>query len=119
MISASSFGSSTALLVALVAVFIAVFVIAVFLFGARARSKRRRALAHRLGRPGGGPSEEAAGTTQWVPESLAQAGHRFAEAICSRIARLESSIPAIIVMVSKRLSASRGLLQWIVLIEPS
>jgi tight adherence protein B len=80
VISASSFGSSTALLMALVAVFIAVFVIAVFLFGARARSKRRRALAHRLGRPGGGPSEEAVGTTQWVPESLAQAGHRFAEA---------------------------------------
>src|SRR6476660_6409457 len=43
----------------------------------------------------------------------------IAEAICSRIARFESSIPAIIVMVSRRLSASRGLLQWIVLTDPS
>jgi tight adherence protein B len=80
VIAASSFGSSTALLVALGAVFVAVFVVAVFLMGARARSKRRRALAHRLGRPGRGAREEQANTTQWVPESLAQAGHRFAEA---------------------------------------
>ena len=42
-----------------------------------------------------------------------------AEAICSRIALFDSSMPAIIVIVSRRLSASRGLLQWIVLIEPS
>ncbi len=80
MIAASSFGSSTALLMALIAVFLAVFVIAVFLMGARARSKRRRALAHRLGRPGGGVREEQAHSTTWVPESLAQAGHRFAQA---------------------------------------
>jgi tight adherence protein B len=80
VIAASSFGSSTALLVALVAVFLAVFIIAVFLVGARARSKRRRALAHRLGRPGGGSQEERATSTQWMPESFAQAGHRFAEA---------------------------------------
>ena len=81
MIAASSFGSSTALLVALVAVFLAVFLIAVFLLGARARSKRRRALAHRLGRPGGhGRQEDQPTSAQWVPESLAQAGHRFAEA---------------------------------------
>ena len=42
-----------------------------------------------------------------------------AEAICSRIALFDNSMPAIIVIVSRRLSASRGLLQWIVLIEPS
>ena len=81
MTAASSFGSSTALLVALVAVFLAVFLIAVFLIGARARSKRRRALAHRLGRPGaGGSKDDGPTSTQWMPESLAQAGHRFAEA---------------------------------------
>lgn len=80
MTAASSFGSSTALLVALAAVFVAVFVIAVFLMGARARSKRRSALAHRLGRPGRGSKEDQPTTTQWMPESLAQAGHRFAEA---------------------------------------
>ena len=43
----------------------------------------------------------------------------IAEAICSRIAREPRSMPAIIVMVSRRDSASRGELQWIVEIEPS
>src|SRR3954451_24033559 len=42
-----------------------------------------------------------------------------ADAICSRIALFDSSMPAIIVIVSSRDSASRGLLQWIVEIEPS
>jgi tight adherence protein B len=72
-------GLNAVLLVALGAVFVGVFVLTIFLTGARARAKRRAALAHRLGKPGGAGGEEQQ-AAQWVPESLAQAGHRFAEA---------------------------------------
>lgn len=72
-------GLNLVLLIALGAVFLGVFVLVIFLMGARARAKRRQTLAHRLGKPGGG-SEGDAASAQWVPESLAQAGHRFAEA---------------------------------------
>ena len=43
----------------------------------------------------------------------------MAEEICSRMARIGRSIPAISVMVSRRDSVSRGLLEWAVVIEPS
>ena len=43
----------------------------------------------------------------------------MAEEICSRIERGDSSIPAIIVIVSSRESESRGELEWMVEIEPS
>ena len=72
-------GLNLVLLIALGAVFLGVFVLTIFLMGARARAKRRQALAHRLGKPGGSADGETA-SAQWVPESLAQAGHRFAEA---------------------------------------
>jgi tight adherence protein B len=72
-------GLNLVLLIALGAVFLGVFVLVIFLMGARARAKRRQVLAHRLGKPGGG-SEGDVASAQWVPESLAQAGHRFAEA---------------------------------------
>jgi tight adherence protein B len=72
-------GLNAVLLVALGAVFVGVFVLTIFPTGARARAKRRAALAHRLGKPGGAGGEEQQ-AAQWVPESLAQAGHRFAEA---------------------------------------
>ncbi len=73
-------GLNLVLLIALGAVFLGVFVLTIFLMGARARAKRRQALAHRLGKPGGGSSDGDVASAQWVPESLAQAGHRFAEA---------------------------------------
>ena len=43
----------------------------------------------------------------------------MALAICSRMARTVSSVPAIIVTVSRRDSESRGEFEWIVEIEPS
>jgi len=73
-------GLNLVLLIALGAVFLGVFVLTIFLMGARARAKRRQALAHRLGKPGGGSADGDVASAQWVPESLAQAGHRFAEA---------------------------------------
>ena len=42
-----------------------------------------------------------------------------ADAICSRIARIGSSMPPISTMVSMRDSVSRGLFEWIVVSEPS
>ena len=42
-----------------------------------------------------------------------------ADAICSRIARIGRSKPAIRIMVSMRASASRGVLAWTVVSEPS
>ena len=43
----------------------------------------------------------------------------IAEAICSRIARLGSSMPASSTRVSMRAMQSRGELEWIVVSEPS
>jgi tight adherence protein B len=76
------FGSEVTLLVALGAVFLAVFLLVSFLMGVRARAKRRQALEHRLGRKRTAAGEDAppVAATSWVPESFAQAGHKFAEA---------------------------------------
>jgi tight adherence protein B len=78
--AAIDWASSSALLVALVAVFLASFILAVFLMGARARARRRRALEMRLGRGKRASKDEPEAQSQWVPESLAQVGLRFAEA---------------------------------------
>ena len=43
----------------------------------------------------------------------------MADAICSRIARCGSSMPAISTIVSRRASESRGELEWTVVMEPS
>ena len=64
---------------ALVAAFLAVFLVTTFLMGSRARARRRRELERRLGRRGGSKDEGSTGA-HWVPEPLAQVGHRFAEA---------------------------------------
>jgi tight adherence protein B len=80
VIAASTFASGSSLLIALVAVFLATFLIVVFLMGARARAKREQELAQRMGRSGAGSKDEQVASAQWIPESLAQAGHRFAQA---------------------------------------
>ena len=74
-------GSNVTLLVALGAVFFGVFILVSFLMGVRARTKRRQALEHRIGRKRGGSKDDAAPvvTSSWVPDSFAQVGHRFAE----------------------------------------
>lgn len=80
MSAAIDWASSSSLAIALGAVFLATFVIAVFFMGARARARRRRALEERLGRAKGAGKDEPETQSQWVPESLAQVGLRFAEA---------------------------------------
>lgn len=80
MRAAIDWASSSSLLIALVAVFLATFVLAVFLMGARARARRRRRLEQRLLGHAKGKANEPETQSQWVPESLAQVGLRFAEA---------------------------------------
>ena len=82
MIAGSFWGTNTGLIVALVAAFGAVYFVVTFLVGSRQRAVRERSLALRLGRRRGGDGAEVdvEGSAQWVPESLAQAGHRFAVA---------------------------------------
>lgn len=73
-----SWASTSVLGVALVAAFLAVFVITTFLMGSRARARKRRDLERRIGRRGS--KDEDATPTHWVPEPLAQVGQRFAQA---------------------------------------
>ena len=82
MIAAASFwGSTLGLLIALVAVFGAVYFVVTFLAGSRARAKRQKSLEKRLGKRGGAAAEgEEETPTQWVPESFANVGQRFAVA---------------------------------------
>jgi len=81
VISGLLFGSDVTLFVALGAMFLAVFLLATFLMGVRARARRRRALEHRIGRKrSAGEDAPPVAATSWVPESFAQAGHRFAQA---------------------------------------
>jgi tight adherence protein B len=83
-VTAASFWSSDAgLALILVASFGAVFLVVLFLVGSRARAARLRGLEKRLrlGRRRGAQEEAEESTpTQWVPESLAQVGQRFAVA---------------------------------------
>lgn len=77
-------GSNVGLAIILGAVFVAVWLLVVMLAGVRARRRRELGLARRLGRRAQvadqALSEDEATTTMWVPEALAQAGERFAEA---------------------------------------
>lgn len=81
MIAVDSFwGSDVGLIVVLSACFGAVFLVMTFLAGTRARARRDRSLARRLGRksaPGEDPTQIL---TQWVPGSFAQMGQRLATA---------------------------------------
>jgi tight adherence protein B len=82
VIAASFWGSSIGLLVILAAVFVLIYLLVLFLAGTRERAKRQRSLERRLGKRGGGPGGdgEGEGATQWVPESFANVGQRFAVA---------------------------------------
>lgn len=81
MMDGSFWGSTLGLLIILAAVFGTVYLVVTFLVGSRARAKRQKSLAKRLGKRkgAGGPVEEET-PTQWVPESFASAGQRFAVA---------------------------------------
>jgi len=76
----SFWGSDVGLIVVLSACFGAVFLLMTFLAGTRARARRDRSLARRLGRkpaPGEDPTQIL---TQWVPGSFAHIGQRLATA---------------------------------------
>jgi len=79
VIAESVFGSGGWLGIVLVLVFLGAYLVAMMLFGRRERARRQASLAKRIGPsvPGGDDPGEA---TAWVPESLAQAGQRFAVA---------------------------------------
>ena len=81
MIADSFWGSTIGLLVILVAVFVTVYLVVTFLGGTRERAKRQKTLEKRL-RLGKGAKvqDEAETSTQWVPESFANVGQRFAVA---------------------------------------
>jgi tight adherence protein B len=79
VIADSVFGSTAWLIVVLVLVFLGVYLVATFLFGARARARRQASLAKRIASSTPG-QEGADGPSQWVPSSLATAGQRFAVA---------------------------------------
>lgn len=81
MIAADSFwGSDVGLIVVLSACFGAVFLVMTFLAGTRARARRDRSLARRLGRKPAAGEDPAQILTQWVPGSFAQIGQRLATA---------------------------------------
>jgi tight adherence protein B len=83
MLGESFWGSNIGLLVILISVFGGVFLVITFLIGSRDAAKRRKTLAQRLGRRSNqGPETDEARIpgSQYVPESFAQAGQRFAVA---------------------------------------
>ena len=80
MLAASFWGTNTGLAIVLVAAFATVYLVTTFLVGSRDAAKRQRSLAQRLGRRHHRDAEAAESTSQWVPESFAQAGQRFAVA---------------------------------------
>lgn len=82
MIAESFWSSFIGLTIILVAVFGTVYLVVVFLAGTRARAKRQRSLEKRIGTggTGGGEEGEEATPAQWVPESFANVGQRFAVA---------------------------------------
>jgi tight adherence protein B len=81
-VTASFWGSDFALLAVLAASFLTVFFVTTFLMGSRARARRERKLAERLGRKGAQTTDESAATssTAYMPEAMAQVGRRFAVA---------------------------------------
>lgn len=80
MLAESFWGSQIGLGVILAASFGTVFLVITFMAGTQARAKALRSLAHRIGRRHHGQEEQAQIQTQWVPESFAQFGQRFAVA---------------------------------------
>jgi tight adherence protein B len=60
--------------------FVAVYLVTTMLVGARARSKREKALASRIGGGGEGPEAGGDSQSQWLPGSFVEAGTRFAQA---------------------------------------
>lgn len=82
--AASFWASDLGLGAILATVFVTVWLLVVMLAGVHARRRRELGLARRLGRrgqiSGEALSQDEAATTLWVPEALAQAGERFAEA---------------------------------------
>jgi len=79
ILAASFWGSNNGQLIVVVLAGVAVFLIVEMLFGARARSKRERALAKRIGGGGGEETREEI-STQWMPGTFVEAGQRFAVA---------------------------------------
>ncbi|MGZ5352208.1 MAG: type II secretion system F family protein [Actinomycetota bacterium] len=79
-VAASFWGSGVALLGVLLLSFLAAFVVSTFLLGTRARAKRERKLAERIGqRAAKAPEGVASETTpSWMPEAMVQVGRRFA-----------------------------------------
>lgn len=84
VLAQSFWGSDLGLGLVLGAVFLAVWLLVVMLAGVRARRVRERSLAQRLGRRGAVGEQplvaDEGSPTQWVPEALAVAGERLAEA---------------------------------------
>ncbi len=80
MIAETFWGTSTGLLLALGACFLAVALVAWMMIGSRQRGRRVRSLASRLGRRSTKAEDEAPLEAQWMPSGLVEAGHRFAMA---------------------------------------
>lgn len=80
MLAESFWGSQIGLGVILAACFGTVFLVITFMAGTQARAKALATLARRIGRRHHGQEEQAQIQTQWVPESFAQFGQRFAVA---------------------------------------
>lgn len=80
MLAESFWGSQIGLGVILAASFGTVFLVITFMAGTQARAKALATLARRIGRRHHGQEEQAQIQTQWVPESFAQFGQRFAVA---------------------------------------
>jgi len=78
--AASFWGSSLGLLLVLGTVFLAIYLLVTFLVGTRARARRQRTLAKRLGKRRVTKESGDESPTQWLPESFANAGQRFAVA---------------------------------------
>ena len=81
MVLAESFWGGTVGRVLILAIaFIAVYLVATMLLGARARSKRESDLAARIGGRGEGQAAGGDVQSQWLPGSFVEAGTRFATA---------------------------------------
>jgi tight adherence protein B len=80
MLAESFWGSQIGLGVVLVACFGTVYLLITFMAGSQARAKSLATLARRIGRRHHGEKEQPQIHTQFVPESFAQFGQRFAVA---------------------------------------
>ncbi|MEP7032461.1 MAG: type II secretion system F family protein [Actinomycetota bacterium] len=76
----SFWGGAAGRFLILAVAFSAVYLVATMLLGARARGRRERELATRIGGRGEGTPASEAVQSQWLPGSFVDAGTRFAEA---------------------------------------